>query len=183
MAEVNTEDEPSRVQIPELLPEMSEPDHTTNSQCESKSLKPCRDSVVLTKIPTLLSTRWWGIEYWSGMILRFVLYSPLRNFLSQAIDFFWPKTGRNSDIAPSGESLPVDPYASGTKFAPDGKAYFVCDQCGGWRRAMHPCSRHCVPSSTFRPQHSPRANSHLDQCPVCGRYLIKGKRCLDGLQF
>lgn len=183
MAEANTKDEQSTVQTPELFPEISDPDHTTNSQYESINLEPCRDPGVLTNRSTLLPTRWRGIKYWPGAILRFVLYSPLRNLLSQAIDFFWPKTIRNYDTAPSGESLPVDSCASGTKYAPDGKAYFVCDECRGWRRAMHPCSRHCVPSSTFRPQYSPRANSHHDQCPVCGGYLIEGKRCLDGLQL
>ncbi|KAG9558751.1 hypothetical protein KCU77_g10959, partial [Aureobasidium melanogenum] len=88
MAEVNTEDEQSTVQTPELLPEMSEPNHTTNSQYEMRDLESYRDSGVVTNRSTLLPTNWRGIKFWPGEILRFVLYSPLRNLLSQAIDFF-----------------------------------------------------------------------------------------------
>ncbi|KAG9965272.1 hypothetical protein KCU61_g2003, partial [Aureobasidium melanogenum] len=68
MAEVNTEDE--------------------QSTYEMRDLESYRDSGVVTNRSTLLPTNWRGIKFWPGEILRFVLYSPSRNLLSQAIDFF-----------------------------------------------------------------------------------------------
>lgn len=82
------------------------------------------------------------------MILRFVLYSPLRNLLSQASDFFWPKTGRNSDTAPSGESLPVDlkPREQSSLLTARPTLYAINVEAGG-----EPCIH--VHGIVFRVQH------------------------------
>lgn len=78
------------------------------------------------------------------MILHFVLYSPLRNLLSQIINYFRPKSTRPKTIRPkpiyelayphSNRSHPVHSRASGIKSS---RACCNCPVCGHY-------GRHCI---------------------------------------
>lgn len=197
ISEVNTNDTEPNAQTLEPVSESSESDCTTDSESDTSDLESIKDTEDVANRSTLIPPRGAKIEYSPGTILRFLLYSPLRNVISQIIHYFRPKTIRQSAYpeskaySESKRSLPAGPYPSGLKPTPDGKAYFLCGGCGGYRRVMHSCSRHCVPRSTFRPGYGPHTSataqcpgpeytsntSAATQCPMCGRFIIRGKRC------
>lgn len=181
MAEVNMDD----TQSPEPVSELSEQNHTTNSQSATSDLELPRASEDLKPRSTLLPIRWGGLEYWPGPILRFVLYSPLRNLLWQMIDYFRPTTIHQRAYPPSKRPRPAKKfYTPKSKSASNSSANHICPTCECYRgtERYHDCPRDCLPFEL--PSHKPRPQpKDIIQCPYCRRYGIKGTRCSDGRQF